>query len=326
MLFEECKAILYSDTLLPDIFITEYLPSMDGDYLKVYVYCLFLSKYNKKATAVDLSKKLDIDLSKVKEAFMYLENIGIIARKDDGLIFRDLKEKEIKKIYRMKTTSTPDEAVQSTDRNKKRNSVITSINNTFFQGVMAPSWYTDIDTWFDMYLFDEDVMYALFQHCSIHKGLSKQYIAKVAENWHSKNINNYFDLEKYLDDYQKFKDIKIKIVKKLKLGRNLTEYEEEFIEKWVIEFKYGFDIIELALKKTLTKTNPNFNYINTILTNWNSKDLRTKDDILNYDKEQKQGNANKNKTDPKGKVPQSKNFEQRKYDDEFYNSLYRNLK
>jgi len=44
MIFEACKSILYSDTLVPDIFITEYMPSMSSDYVKVYLYCLFLSK------------------------------------------------------------------------------------------------------------------------------------------------------------------------------------------------------------------------------------------------------------------------------------------
>jgi len=43
---------------------------------------------------------------------------------------------------------------------------------------MSPSWYTDIDAWFDRYKFDEDVMLALFQYCFDHKGLIKPYIEK----------------------------------------------------------------------------------------------------------------------------------------------------
>ena len=58
MFFESYKSILYSDTLLPDIFINEYMPSMDGDCVKIYIHCLFLSKYNKYATMKELSKKL----------------------------------------------------------------------------------------------------------------------------------------------------------------------------------------------------------------------------------------------------------------------------
>lgn len=322
MLFEASDSMLYSDTLLPDVFVTEYMPSMDGDFVKVYIHCLFLSKFKKQASAEELSKKLEIVVGKVKDALIYLENVGIITRKDDKITFIDLKGKEIKKIYRMKAASSPDEAILSSERNKKRNSVITAINKSFFQGLMSPSWYTDIDTWFDRYKFDEDVMMNLFSHCYNHKGLSKQYIAKVADNWHSKNIKSHFEVEKYLDEYNKFKDIRSTIVKKLKLARNLTEYEEQYIEKWVMEYLYNFDIIEIALKKTTGKTNPNFKYLHTIISDWYEKGLRSKDEIAAFDKSKKQpGKQTKDFT-----IPQHTNYKQREYDDDYYNNLYENVR
>lgn len=327
MLFDSYKSILYSDTLIPDIFITEYMPSMDCDYVKVYIYCLFLSKYNKQASVEDLSKKLEIPEEKVKSALTYLEGIGIISRKENSFILVDLKEREINKIYRMKVTSTPEEATLSSERNKKRNQIISAINNAFFQGVMSPSWYTDIDAWFDKYKFEEDVMYTLFQHCYDHKGLSKQYILKVADSWYNKSIRNSFDLDKYFIEYKKLKDIKLKIVKKLRSKRLLTEYEEEYIEKWVMDYKYEFEIIELALKKTTAITNPNFQYIHNVLTEWYEKGLRSKEEVVEYERSKKQKNAfAKSKPKAPPTVPQKGNFEQRKYDDTFYDNLYDNIK
>lgn len=323
MIFHSNNSILYSDTLLPDIFITEYMPSLDCNYLKVYIYCLFLSKHNKQASPQELSKKLQMDINTVKDALNHLENTGVISRNERGIEIVDLKEKEIKKLYRMKSTSTPEEALQNAERNKKRNRIISAINNSFFQGLMSPSWYTDIDAWFDRYKFEEDVMYALFQHCYDHKGLSKHYIAKVAENWYSKNIRNSFDLDRYFIEYEKLRDIKNKICKKLKLSRNLTEYEEEFVEKWVTDFNYSFEIIELALKKTTGKTNPSFKYINAIITDWYKNGLKTKEEILAYDKQKK--HLNTKKVVNESKIPQQANFKQRKYDDEYYDSLYENV-
>ena len=154
MYYEAYKSILYSDTLVPDIFISEYLPSLNGECAKVYIYCLFLCKHNKRTSQEELSKALGMDINKVKDALTYLTGIGIINWKDDLVRISDLKEKEINKIYRIKNTSTPEEAVLSSDRNKRRNRIITAINNNFFQGVMSPSWYTDIDAWFDRYRFD----------------------------------------------------------------------------------------------------------------------------------------------------------------------------
>lgn len=323
MFFESYKAILYSDTLVPDIFINEYMPSMDGDCVRIYIHCLFLSKYNKYATMKELSKKLDIDINKVKDSLIYLESIGIISKKENSnsIVINDLKEKEIKKMYRLKTTSTPEEAVLSSERNKKRNSIITAINNKFFQGVMPPSWYTDIDAWFDKYNFEEDVMFALFQYCYEYSGLSKNYITKVADGWYSRNIRNSFDLDNYSIQYQKFKDVRGKIVKKLRLSRNLTEYESQYVEKWLETYKYDFEIIELALKKTSKKANPSFEYLNSIIKDWYENGLGTKDEIIAYDNSRSR-NIKQSKV---SEIPQHNNFTQREYDKDYFDSLYEEI-
>lgn len=325
MIYESNMSILYSDTQVPDVFITEYMPSMDSDFVKVYIYCLFLAKHRKQSTPEDISKKLSLEADRVRDALTWLESMGVIHRNNSGVTIADLKEKEIKKLYRPKTTSTPEEANFSSERNKKRNKSINAINNRFFQGVMSPSWYTDIDAWFDKYQFEEDVMYALFQHCYDHKGLARQYITKVADNWHSKNIKNQFDLDKYSMEYQKLRDIRLKIMKKIRKQGYLTEYEEAYVEKWVMEFGYNFDIIELALKKTTSTLNPSFEYINKILTEWNEKGLKSKEDIITYEKSKKLVNQTRN-AKPKGtEIPQKGNFDQRKYDDEYFDKLYKDV-
>jgi len=323
MYFQEYKSILYSDTLIPDIFIGEYLPSMPCEQVKVYLYCLFLSKYNRKATTEDLSKKLGMDYDTVSNAISALMNLGIIIRKDNSIRIVDLKEKEINKIYRLKSTSTPEEAVLSSERNNRRREIIAAINNNFFQGLMSPSWYTNIDAWFDKYKFEEDVMYALFQHCYDHKGLSPNYIEKVADNWHSKNIMNNFDLDTYFIQYQRVKDIRQKVVKKLKLNRFLTEYEEEYVEKWVEDFGFSFEIIDMALKKTTSKTNPNFNYINAILKDWADKNLKSREDVIEYEKSNRQAYSKKKGLE--STVPQHGNFEQRNYGAEYYDKFFDNI-
>lgn len=328
MYFEEYKSILYSDTLVPDIFITEYMPSMDCDFVKVYIYCLFLSKHNKQISTDELANILMLEKDKVKSALLYLESVGIISRKDNRIVFADLKEKEIKKMYRLKATSTPEEAVFSSERNKLRNKTVSAINNAFFQGLMPPTWYTDIDSWFDKYGFEEDVMYALFQLCFDKKCLNKNYIMKVADNWYSKGIKNSFDLDKYFIEYEKINNIKLNIVKKLKLKRMLTEYEETYVEKWINEFGYDFDIIEIALKRTTSTPNPSFEYINSIICDWHSKQLKSKDEIQSYEKEyhkNKKAASSKNKTAANAGIPQHGNFEQRKYDKDYFENLYEDV-
>jgi DnaD/phage-associated family protein len=320
-------SVLYSDTLVPDVFISEYLPNMDGYGLKVYLYTIYLSKHNKFATPWDISKKINITMDQVKDAIELLEHMGLATMSGKKLMLIDLKEKEINRLYRMKTTSLPTEMQENTARNKKRNETVYAINEKFFQGLMSPSWYTDIDHWFDQFKFDEDVMYTLFQHCYDNKGLFKNYIQKVAESWHAKSIRTGLDLDQYYLDYQKMRDVRGKISKKLKLGRMLTEYEEEFVEKWCAGYHYDFETIEIALKKTTGRTCPSFNYIDAIISDWNSRGLKSKQEILehmknNYGKEEK---ARKSFPKGDGQVPQHSNFEQREYGKDEFEKFYANL-
>lgn len=155
------KSMLFSNTELPDIFFTEYLSAAKGDYVKVYLYILFLSKYNKDVKITDLSKKLSLSFNIIQEALSYWESQGVITKKNTGYILTNLQEKELFSLYTPKLTSTPEQA-ELTAQNKYRAKAIENINNLYFQGVMSPSWYNDIDLWFRKYQFDEQVMISLF--------------------------------------------------------------------------------------------------------------------------------------------------------------------
>ena len=146
---------------------------------------------------------------------------------------------------------------------------------------MGPSWYNDIDLWFTKYNFDDQVMIALFDYCFNRSALHKKYVQTVAEAWGNNKIQTWNDLDLYYQKQEKLVKIKKTIAKKL--GKNtLTQYEEAYIEKWVIDFGYDLNIIEIALKKTTSKANPNFDYIDKILSDWHERGLKTPDAINKF--------------------------------------------
>ena len=51
-------SMIFSNTEISDVFFTEYLSQASGDFVKVYLYILFLSKFGKDVKVNDLSKKL----------------------------------------------------------------------------------------------------------------------------------------------------------------------------------------------------------------------------------------------------------------------------
>ncbi len=321
MKLEQCEnSMLFSSTEIPDVFFSEYFSQANGNYIKVYLYMVFLSKYNKDIKINDLSKSLAIDFKVIQEALKFWEELGVITKKNNGYILNNLQEIELHKIYSPRLTATPEQAVKN-EKNQYRAKAIESINNSYFQGIMSPSWYTDINLWFNKYQFDEQVMIALFRYCYDKSALHRNYVQVVAEAWSKNHIKNYTDLENYYEQQEKLTSIEKSISKKLGLSRVLTQYEKAFIEKWVVDYKYPLPMIEVALKRTTSKTNPSFDYIDKLLTDWHERNLKSPDEVTQYINNMKQKNKDIKALEKKAK---STNYEQRKYDN--LDSLYANLK
>lgn len=311
-------SLLFSSTNLPDIFFTEYLSQISGDALKVYLYITFLAKYNKDIRLNDLSKKLELPLKIIQDSIKYLEEQSLITKKNTGYIINNIQEIELHKLYTPKVTSSPEE-LEKIAQNKQRAKAIDSINNQFFQGIMSPSWYSDIDLWFKKYSFDEEVMIALFQYCFNRSALHRNYIQAVAEAWFKNNIKTYNDLDKYYEKQEKLNTLQKTISKKLGITRHLSQYEEGYIEKWNIDYGYNLDIIEIALKKTTSKSNPNFDYLDKLLTDWHDRNLKTTNDIQSFLTQLKEKNKNIKTLEKNNGYS---NYDQRNYSD--LNNFYAN--
>ncbi len=311
-------SLIFSQTSIPDVFFTEHLSQASGDFVKVYLYLFFLSKYNKDVKINDLSKKLELPLKTIQDAVKYWEDSGLLIRKNQGFIVANLQEIELNKVYKPKITMAPAD-VKKVAENKYRAKAIDTINNEFFQGVMSPSWYGDIDLWFKKYGFDEEVMIALFRYCFNKSALHRSYISTVAEAWNKNKIKTFSDLDSYYQKEEKVKSVANSIKKKLRLSRNLSVYEEAYIEKWNITYEYGIDIIDIALKKTTSKYNPSFEYIDKLLSDWYERGLKTAEQITSY------LTAQKNKPVQQQATKSSKNisYPQRQYDD--LNNFYSNI-
>ena len=110
------------------------------------------------------------------------------------------------------------------------------------------------------------------------------------------------------------------ISKKLGYNRQLTQYEQAYIEKWSVDYNFSLEIIEIALKKTTSKANPNFDYLDKLLTDWHDRGFTTVEEIQNF-----LATLKKKKKDLKELEKKSgyQNYDQRKYDN--LDSLYANF-
>ncbi len=240
-----------------------------------------------------------------------------MTKKTTGFIVNHLQEVELHKLYKPRVSVLAD--TKKSEENQYRAKAIEAINTSFFQGVMSPSWYNDIDLWFKKYGFDEQVMIALFRYCFEHSALHRNYIQAVADAWHKNHITTFSDLDLYYQKEEKLNALKKSIGKKLGLNRMLTQYEEAYIEKWVVDFGYSLDVIELALKKTTSKSSFSFDYIDKIVSDWKEHHLKTSSDVQKFLEDMR----NKPKAIKELEKKSYQNYEQRTYDN--LDSLYANV-
>ena len=279
---------------------------------------LFLSKYNKDIKITDLAKKLALPFHIIQESLTYWEKEGVIIKKATGYIIANLQEKELLNLYSPKLSLSPEQIAKNSE-NKYRASAIENINNSYFQGIMSPSWYNDIELWFKKYQFDEQVMIALFRYCFERSALHRNYVQAVADSWSKNNIKTFSDLDVYYQKQENLNKIKKSICKKLGLSRALTQFEEAYIEKWVIDYGYSLPIIDIALKRTTSKTNPSFDYLDKLLSDWKEHGFKTENEIQEFIKKMKEKNKSVKEISKKAGY---QSYEQRNYSN--LDSLYAN--
>lgn len=305
-----------SDTNISDLFILNYMNSLQGLDIRLYLYILFALKNHIELDISEIAKRLEVTEAAISNSLDVLQAEELITKTTQGFIVVDLKEVEVNKSYIPKMEPKVNR-VQS-ELEKKRMAAASAINESFFQGIMSLGWYTDIGTLFKNYSFSEEVMIALFHYCRERKALNRKYVYAVAENWYRGGVKTFEQLEEFLESYDNIQKIKQKILKALRLNRNFTKYEEQYIDTWIKEYKYEFDVIEEALKRTVAKSNPSLKYVDAILTSWHKKGYRSLDDIKDGEQNVVEVKENTVKSKPK-----YKNYEQREYDDieSFYDNM-----
>lgn len=276
MKFSSKTKINLSDTAIPDIFILNNMNKLEDPDLKVYIYILYLSKIGEETEQGIICKKLNITEEELSLSLDRLCSEELLMKNMNGYTVIDIKENYINSNYTPLVTKKNKE---TTEEEKTRIIAAGAINDSFFNGLMPYSWYSDIGDIFNKFNFEPDVMIALFQYCSERKALNRKYVYAVAETWYKGKIKNFDDLERYFEEVSKMQKIINKICKALGLSRELTKYEKEYINRWVNEYGYDFSMIEEGLKRTVNKTNPSISYVNGILKNWHDKGYKVVEDI-----------------------------------------------
>lgn len=343
-----------SITCIPNIFIDQYMPEANGEFVKVYLY--LLRNLENHATGFSISTIADCFNHTEKDvlrALKYWERMQLLKLEygsdkalsgitlltpaspsapvnnsamsavsaSDAPAAAPGKKANAPAVI-SKTTSRRDYSLDEVKafRQNPNISELFFIIETYLKHPMAT---TDINTvlyWYDELHFSTELIVYLVEYCISEGHSSMHYMDKVALRWSEEKITS---IEQAKENTALRSKVYYGVMKAFGItGRKFVDAEIAFLRKWTTEYNFDLTIIQEACSRTIAATNqPNFKYADSILGNWNKNQVHTLEDIKRLDEEfsksKKAGSANAPViTNATVTVNRNKfnNFDQREYD------------
>ena len=281
-------------------FIENFLKEASGSFLKVYLYGLHLAVMGADVDTASIASDLEMLESDVLQAFVYWKNKGLILE-ENGIVEFCQKPMHIM------------EEAPKTDKNEdfnKKHYTSTQITSTISQNqdlselvllaqelLAKPLSSQELETiyWFyDDLGFSTEAILLLLDYCISRDKRNMRYIEKVAITWHEKGVKTADHIMEYINE----EEIKFSSVYKIQKGlgiadRQLSNAEEQYINKWQIKYKMSEEMIMLAYECCLLNTSKlSMPYMDKILERWNNQGIYTKADVEKDNKNFKKKSSN----------------------------------
>lgn len=285
-------------TVISNQFIDKYMPSANGEYVKIYLFVLRCVNHTESSLSIqELAVKFDHTVSYVLTALEYWAKEGLIRLKYDGkelesIEFLDLMATETittkaasevsavtavtsSEDYIKKTYSADEKDKFLRDKDFEKASFVTQ---TYFKKMLGPTQLDSLIFIYDQLGFDSELIDYLIEYCTSRGKKSMRYAETVAIEWKKQGITSLAQAKATTTLNSR---IYYGIIKTFGLSnRSLTEEERRFVDKWVHSYKMSEELILEACKRTIKSTNkPEFTYADKILNNWFTNKVSTIKDL-----------------------------------------------
>ena len=305
-------------TVIPNIFIDEYMEDANDTQLKVYLYLIRMLNAGMATSVSDIADKFGHTEKNVLRAMKYWEKRQLLSLEYDedknlvGVQICDLNKKEASACeLKLQAAEAPAaanppvaeppvtkapvaEAPSFVKPNYSPAQVksfcddegieeILFLAQTYVGKTLTPSDMKTVIFFSDVLHFSNDLIDYLLQYCV---GLGKKdfrYMEKVAISWAEQGISTPEEAYEVSNKYNKSV---YTIMNALGKSNSPTNKEMEYIIRWTRDYGFSNDIIIEACDRTVLATDKHrFEYAEGILKNWKLNDVKQKDDISKIDAE-----------------------------------------
>ena len=270
---EKIKDFYLLTTEVENIFINEYLPQAPDSYVKVYLFALLYAKQQIEITHHGIATQLGLTDSEVDLAWQYWEDMGAIKREkrskaqlDYSVTFVNLRQLMYAGAPQETQTKKPNPSDFLCENELKE--IFDFAENIKGQPISAKEMQ-EIAAWRNEIPAEPEMIKKAFEYCCEKQKTQLKYIGAVIREWAEKGIDTAEKADEYLEmSGKRFGEYK-RILNSLGVvGRMATDGEKKVIDRWFDEMGFSVERILEACGKTVGIQNPNVNYVNKILENW----------------------------------------------------------
>ena len=297
-------------TSISNIFLDEYMPGANGEYVKVYLYLLrSLGDSTRELSVIGLADVLDCTESDILRAFKYWEKQGLLkleCNASNVLLGIYLCEPS-----HLRTAGQPD----------RHASVATPGSSPVVPSVASASAVPERKA----YSRDQLREFTSQSDCRQLLFVCEQYMKKTLTPSEIETLLYFYDqlhfsvdLVEYLVEYCVCKgSSSIHYIEKVGLAwaeAGITTVSLDYIEKWLGTYDFTLDLVLEACRRTMDRLHkPNFDYADKILQSWSEKKVHTLADVERLDQEHQKKNSTRKKPSA-ARATGFTNFQQRDYD------------
>ena len=268
------------DTRVDNLFISEYMPGAPQNALKVYLLASMNAEAGIPSDADSMARKLRISLADVEEAWDHWVKQGIV-RKTADPANPGKYSIELLNIREIAFGRRPGSAAQSQEGPFALDDAEYSelLRNVEVQAgrLLESGEAQEIALWVSQYGMKPEVILMGYKYCT-ERGKSNRYryVGAILKDWRAKGYTTAAQVEDALGAEDRHYSYYRAVMKELGFNRNASEPEKRIIDSWFDKLGFSLDEVKDACKKTTGISNPNINYVNTVLVGrYNEKNAGT---------------------------------------------------
>ncbi len=233
-------------------FISKYMPALDANAVKVYLYALYVCQNGLNSyTISDFANCLNFTEEKIKEYFQYLDEYEIISITSQNPF-------EIKILDLQNLTGTPKKY-----KPEKYSDFTKAVQSIIKGRMISTNEYMDYFYLLEEYSFEQDALIMIITYCVNLKGddIRHQYIRKVAKSFADEGVTTTKKVEQKLSAYTASTPFLIKLFTAAGIRKQPDVDDDKLYKKWTQELGFEEDAIIAAAKIFKVKTSEKLNSV-----------------------------------------------------------------